>query len=429
MWQMALPYLCFYQNTSHTTTMKSINYWQILEGIEVNVLFFEYLCNQYIRKLHAINMAQENPQYTLFEWLRFPLIVGVVFIHCVGGPIDVESINFSHLSGTDWYDLIRIAFSNVLPRVCVPLFFFISGYLFYTRLSQWDWQVYAEKLKKRAKTILVPYLLWITIAIAYQCTILMVKEGWPAVSSFFAEHGYWHLYWDCYELDPVKLSWTGMEVHSSTPFHYALWYLRDLMIMMLLTPCFHILFKRLKIWGLLLLAVNYVSNIGAFLPELLPTPLLFYGAGVYFQMKNWNLTQCFKRCEWLIHCISFLLFAICLRYNSFYTETGNLFFPFFVMAGSMSVICIATRCIRHNILNSTFIPLSKYSFFIYLSHCVMILPVVLAFIAKIVKPSNPYAMIACYFMAPILTISICLLLAIGIKRTMPKLYNILTGGR
>ena len=120
MWQMALLYLCFYHNTSHTTTMKSINYWQILEGIEVNVLFFEYLCNQYIRKLHAINMAQENPQYTLFEWLRFPLIVGVVFIHCVGGPIDVESINFSHLSGTNWYDLIRIAFSNVLPRVCVP---------------------------------------------------------------------------------------------------------------------------------------------------------------------------------------------------------------------------------------------------------------------------------------------------------------------
>ncbi|MBR5656997.1 MAG: acyltransferase [Prevotella sp.] len=374
-------------------------------------------------------MAQENSQYTLFEWLRFPLIVGVVFIHCVNGPIDVESIDFSHLSGTDWYDLIRIAFSNVLPRVCVPLFFFISGYLFCTRLSQWDWQVYAEKLKKRAKTILVPYLLWITIAIVCKCAILAAKGGWPAVGSFFAEHGYWHLYWDCFQLDPVKLSWTGMEVHSSTPFHYALWFLRDLMIMMLLTPCFHLLFKRLKIWGLLLLVINYVSNIGAFLPELLPTPLLFYGAGVYFQMNKLDVTQCFKRYEWPIYAITFVLFAICLRYNGFYTEMGNWYFPFFVIAGCMSVVCLSTRLINHNKPNSLFMRLSKYSFFVYLAHCVMILPVVLALIAKIVNPSNAFVMTICYFIAPILIICICLALAFGIKRAMPKLYNVLTGGR
>ena len=184
----------------------------------------------------------------VFRWLRFPLIVGVVFIHCVGRPIDVTAIDFVHLTGKDCFDLLRITCSNVLPRVCVPMFFFMSGYLFFTKLEKWDWHVYIEKLKKRAKTILLPYLIWITIAISYQCAIILAKGGGiDSLTFFFAENGYWHMYWDCYELDPVKISWTGMEVHSTTPYHYALWYLRDLMIVMVLTPCFYWLFKYLRI--------------------------------------------------------------------------------------------------------------------------------------------------------------------------------------
>ena len=77
-----------------------------------------------------------------------------------------------------------------------------------------------------------------------------------------------------------------MEIHSTTPFHYALWYLRDLMIVMLLAPCFYWLFRHFKVWGFMLLIFNYVSNIGAMFPELQPTPVLFFGAGVYCRMNN-----------------------------------------------------------------------------------------------------------------------------------------------
>ena len=211
------------------------------------------------------NTRTNSLLYKVINWMRFPLIVGVVMIHCMGTPVNVEAIDFHHLTGADIYDLLRILCSNVVTRVCVPLFFFISGYLFFTRLNSWSWQVYGEKLKKRVRTLLVPYLLWITIAVIYVLAVKVFKEGWGVVPGFLQEHGYWHLYWDCFQLDVDRKSWLGMVVKSTTPFNYALWYLRDLMTMVVLAPAFYALFRYLRGWGLLLLAINYVSNMG-FLP-------------------------------------------------------------------------------------------------------------------------------------------------------------------
>lgn len=365
----------------------------------------------------------------VFRWLRFPLIVGVVFIHCIGKPVDITAVNFSGLTGMDGYHLLRIAFSNVLPRVCVPLFFFMSGYLFFTHLEKWDWHVYSDKLRKRAKTILVPYLLWITLAILYQCAIFLVKDGgWQTLTSFLEEKGYWHLYWDCYPLDPVKLSWTGMEVYSTTPYHYALWYLRDLMIVMVLSPCFYWLFKHLRIWGLLLLLVNYVSNIGAVVPELLPTPLLFFGAGAYFQMNKIDATQCFMPYKTVIYVVALLLAIVCVRFNSFYTYTGNLFFPFFVIFGCMAVFNLATSMVKDGRWR-LFGKLSATSFFIYLAHNVAIAPITLAVIGKVTGTSNSILMSMGYLAAPFIVIGECLLVYVILKRFFPIVYGFLTGGR
>mgnify|MGYP002623975477 CR=1 FL=1 len=373
-------------------------------------------------------MKERTLMSDVIKWLRFPLVVGVVFIHCLNVILDVDDIHFGDLSAVDCYNLLRIAVSNVLSRVCVPLFFTISGYLFFTNLEKWNWSVCVQKLKKRVQGILIPYLLWITIAILYHVAILLAKGGGGvAVSTFFSENGYWHLYWDCFELDPVKLSWTGMEVHSSTPYHYALWYLRDLMVMMVLSPCFYFLFKRLKIWGLALLAINYVSNICAFVPELLPTPLFFFGAGAYLQINKIDATKCFRPYEKVFYVFALLLFFVCVRFNSFLTYTGNLFFPFFVITGSISTFNIATRIVEKRGLGRME-KLSNEAFFIYLVHPIAITPLCVHAVDVICK-GNPYALSLGYLVLPFIIISICLAICWMLKRFIPALYSILTGGR
>ena len=88
-------------------------------------------------------------------------MVLVVFVHVKAPGI----MSNSNLAGIGLYDMLRRAISLTLAQTAVPMFFFISGYLFFNRLHDWNWSVYLGKLRKRCKTLLVPFVLWNTIAI------------------------------------------------------------------------------------------------------------------------------------------------------------------------------------------------------------------------------------------------------------------------
>lgn len=89
--------------------------------------------------------------------LRFPLMVGVVFIHSKSIFIKPEMPLLSN---------IATFFSSILPSFCVPLFFTFSGYLFFASTPNLTPCDYGRKLKKRFRTLAVPYLFWNSLTIA-----------------------------------------------------------------------------------------------------------------------------------------------------------------------------------------------------------------------------------------------------------------------
>lgn len=96
------------------------------------------------------------------EWLRFPLIVCVVFIHSysAGELLDFSTIDWSALSGREAVGLIQVFFSRVVTHFAVPCFYFISGYLFFCNIKHFDLSVWKGKMRSRAYTLLLPYVLW-----------------------------------------------------------------------------------------------------------------------------------------------------------------------------------------------------------------------------------------------------------------------------
>lgn len=90
-------------------------------------------------------MSDKDSQ--VINLIRFPLAVMVVLIHCGSR---------SFVDGGEWF---RTLVSDVLPAIAVPLFFVISGFLFFQGLEQWDWEKWKGKMRRRVKTLLIPYLI------------------------------------------------------------------------------------------------------------------------------------------------------------------------------------------------------------------------------------------------------------------------------
>ena len=81
------------------------------------------------------------------DFLRFPLAIAVVFLHLPG-----QYTNWSEWSWYSWAnfsgcDILSLS-TNVLFQVAVPIFFFISGYLFSYSYSGGGGEIIYKENKK-----------------------------------------------------------------------------------------------------------------------------------------------------------------------------------------------------------------------------------------------------------------------------------------
>lgn len=372
-------------------------------------------------------MKYEELKYKVFDWLRFPLIVFVVYIHSFGEKIDFSAINFDNLLPLDYYNLFRISISHVLTHIAVPMFFFISGYLFFNKLHEWKYSIYFSKLKKRIKTLLVPFILWNTITILLKIQSLVRNDGLSSLWDFFKENNYGSLYWNCEVWNLDRVDWLGIPTPSSSPYLIPLWYLRDLMVTIIISPIFYYLFKYAKTWGLFILFICYISLIGFKMPGFSTTALFFFGAGAYFNLNNIDPTQFSYKYRYPIYGLALILWIFVTRYDGHNTPVGNIIYPFYIVIGSISMFNLATAFVKNGIHFPHI--LTKSSFFIYVVHTIMITGISSIIIKKLIGNDSIALMTISYFLAPLLTVTICVLIYWFMNKYLHKLCSLLTGER
>ena len=101
-------------------------------------------------------LSNDSLQSKVISFLRFPLIVGVILIHTQLPNANEEFV---------CYENTKFIISNVIARIAVLLFFVCSGFLFFFKTEEFSLHTYLSKLKKRVKTLLIPYLIWNTLFI------------------------------------------------------------------------------------------------------------------------------------------------------------------------------------------------------------------------------------------------------------------------
>lgn len=228
-------------------------------------------------------------QSQAIDWLRFPLIIAVVFIHNPGLPSDYTLPSLE--TGGFWICMniyIKILVSHVIAHIAVPIYFFISGYLFFLKTPVLTKEIYKNKLKSRWKTLVIPYLLWNIFPILVVTSLWFLKyvivihdTGFflDKLYAYFDSHGWLSLFWNTKEWGGNVINWLGQPVIGSGPLNYPLWYIRDLIVVVLLSPVIYFCIKKMKQWFLIIMLFFYFSGIWPQLPGFSATAILFFGWG------------------------------------------------------------------------------------------------------------------------------------------------------
>lgn len=131
--------------------------------------------------------------------LQLPLAIMVVFLHSFGLPsdVDIAGIDYTSLTGLDFYNLIRVICSRLLSNCAVPAFFIISGYYFFydiNSLGNNHKSYFIGKWRKRLYSLLIPYLVWNTIYILYTffiriAGVIIKGKSLSSIYDWISEYG------------------------------------------------------------------------------------------------------------------------------------------------------------------------------------------------------------------------------------------------
>ena len=324
-------------------------------------------------------------QFEIFRQLRFPMIVLVTFAHSYGRVED----SFALLA-SDWntYEFLKLLVSQTLVKVAMPVFFIMSGYLFFANVDKWDVATYKKKILRRVKTLLIPYLIW--------NLLMAVKLKTFSMSMLWA-------YWNP---AGTQIDWFGHEQLMTAPANMPLWFLRDLMVVSLLTPILYILVRKFGYWLMAVLTVLYLSGVCAFIPGLSAYAVFFFTLGAFFSIRRMDMIEVFKRFEWPAYGLS-VIFAISMLLT-YHTSVFSSLMLCFRITGSIAVFCLASR-----ILSTTSRRLPSLvcdsTYFIYLAHYVLFFSFIDTAFFAIIGTSIP-ALSIHYLLAPLLkAILLCII--------------------
>ncbi|MCV9962774.1 acyltransferase [Pararhizobium sp. BT-229] len=337
--------------------------------------------------------------------MRILLISGIVFVHV---PYDPQTSPF--LGDNGFIDWIRVFLGDSLFRVGVPCLSAISGYLMFRRgLEAFD---YGKTIRSKARTVLLPFLIWNLSFLAL--VLLAQRQG----------IGFGYLP-DAINAPPRELA-TLAFAFEGLPINVPLYFLRDLLLCILLAPVLGILIKR---YPLAMLAIFFVYAVfplpsGIFLKKSI---LFGFSCGIYASLHKIDIRMLDPHAEKIA--ALFLAAAVMLATALYWTGPE---YPWWIdILRSLTAICgiIGSWAISAILVRSRLgMRLSQtegLSFWIFCAHY----PLLIAFWMVWNRAAHPGLYPLFYFSTPILALLILVASHNVAKRMTPRLHAVLTGSR
>lgn len=326
--------------------------------------------------------------------LKAPLIFFVVLSHVHNIYTDIETFE----------KIIAI-----ITKAIVPCFFLISGY-FFLKGKPLSYISYKEKIFKRFKTLFIPYVLWNIMPLLVPLILCFTSFLFTNQLNKFL------LYFNevINDFSPVKIFWNcRSNKELFYPANFPMWYIRDLILVIITSPIIYFLLNKLKIVFLLLCIIAFIAKIP------FTNAILFFSIGMFLSYNKIDIISLTHKYKEIILSISLIVF--CLTFYDSSTVLNNIY----PLIGTFSLFSLISICPYK--LISFFHKLSKYCFFIYAVHAIYIYRV-----DKIIYKYTPDCFIchlSSYILVAIVSYFIGILMYIFLKKLSPKSLSILCGNR
>lgn len=362
----------------------------------------------------TINNFHSSLTSRVITFLRFPMIFLVVYIHGVGFSV------FEHyqIAPPDDFNFMYNIVVDGVCRVAVPLFFLISGYLFFSK--EWDMSIYLNKMKRRFHSLFIPYCLFIIIAMiiigSLQCIVPEMLSG---------------KYKPVYEYDwyDYLLAFWKMDGRF-IPYVAPLWFVRNLMVTMIFSPLIYCGIRFTNWLLIFIFGVAWLCGInGLDIPGTMC--LTFFTIGAWLRIKEKDLCI-FVRPLAISSYIAYPMFCIIGALLVKGTLANTLIDNIAILVGIVAAINLSALGVEHRNWEMP-AALTSATFFVYAAHVPYIgqfVKVIFLFLPKDLSAGmiDVVAWIL-FFTVPLIFMTILVTVYHILKKISPRFTSILVGER
>ena len=314
--------------------------------------------------------------------------------------------------------------ANGIFRFRIPMLFIISGYLF----AMGDDKPYKQRSRKRVKTLLYPYLTWSAVGLLLTYVLELFDYSRNIVAAT-------HM---------MQIDETRMLLHQNHwyealarwlffPASYQLWFIRVLLIYNLAYPALR--------WCILHPIAKWIFFSFAFLLWMATANfilfegegLLFFSLGIWMRKTNFNIDTPNKWLQpkyWIVVFVGLSAIKTLLAFTGYFSGIVPVLLVMHKLVVASGLICAWYGCnalVKYCMGKHWFAWLSAFAFMIYVLHAPL---VVYATKAVFLQPNHWYGYrMLTYILLPLCLVILSIIIGSLLRKTMPKVYSFLTGGR
>lgn len=313
-------------------------------------------------------------------------------------------------------DRVQEFVSGMMGRCAVPLFYVISGYLFFLRVPEGMKSIYG-KMRKRVGTLVVPYIIGCLFFVGFGVLMAVL----PGVSKYMNS-----------SVMPLFSKPIGEILRSifydagnGSPCAFQLWFLRDLILIVATSPLWYLCLKHLK-WGFV--AVVFVLTYFD-VPHVPFYSLFWFVLGGHLTKVKIEMGGNGRTKVAIFGLCLFLMISIIQLFFPDIIDWSLLRIPIILLGiigawGLYDVVMGKDFSLSQHLWFAT---ACQFTFFIYLFH-EPTLNIVRKLIV-VVLGKNEFGYMASYLISPWIFTVCAVFAGLLFRKYLPRVYDVCTGGR